>query len=108
MDLTVDQIRKLGRDHLEDKHKKKNTGKLSTISNSHRPGWIKGLAFLLVSTGEVTVNVAETALEIKREIKEQRELRAGMRLLHNMERDGYITPEVPAIDTTGKEGAAAE
>ena len=90
--MTLQELEKLGRQYLDDKKKGKTKEKKSSpkYSYSNRRGWIKGVAFAIVSTGEVAVEAAVAANEIKEEVRHQRAIRAGRRLLVNMENAGYI------------------
>lgn len=81
-------IEQLGRDYVAKKElakAKKKAAKAkrkqthSVISSSHRPFWMKAVAFALVGTVEVGVSTARAGVEVGREVKHQRTIRAGKR-----------------------------
>jgi len=84
------ELAKLGREYLNDKRKKAGDPKFQSISASRRPKWVKAVAFGIVCTAEATVTAAVAAREVQLEVRHQREIRAGKRLLREMEHNGYV------------------
>jgi len=86
--MTLEDLEKLGAQWLtqQKEEKRKQRGvHLGGISCSNRPWYIKALAATLVGTGEVVKEAGYAAVLTAREIKHQKRIRAGKRMLRELE-----------------------